>query len=104
MTFLSVILRRSRRIFPVVQKVRQEFLPWFRQYGFRMKLHTPYREVLVFEPHDFVLFGLCCYLKTPWQGISLDKERMIPRRLKWVLYTFKYRLAIMVNKRGLAVH
>src|SRR3989344_2319418 len=81
-----------------------------------MKLHTlknsfalplaPCPLPLIFIPysHYLPLLCPCADFKTVRKGIFFYQERVIPCCLKRVFNAFKYGLAVVVNRRGFAVH
>src|ERR1039457_7643178 len=69
-----------------------------------MKLHAPDWQFLVPHAHDFALAGFGSDFETIGQRVALDDERMIARGDKGIGHPHKKVLAVVLNRRGFAVH
>src|SRR5690606_3983954 len=76
---------------------------------FRMELHPFDIECLVAQAHDLVHAAVVMLrpgsdLKTVWQRLFFNDQRMVTRRGKRTRQAAEHTLAFVIDRRGLAVH
>ena len=71
---------------------------------FGMKLDTPYGQLPVAEAHDFPLRCLSGDLKAIGKCFPPYKQTMVAGSLEGIWKTLEQILAVMKNRRGLAMH
>jgi hypothetical protein len=80
------------------QKIGKEFLAVRCQNRFGMELHTPKRQILVPQGHDFPLGGLCRDLKAVRETLPANQEAVISGCLKRIGKSLKEILSIMKDR------
>src|SRR5262249_50926541 len=56
------------------------------------------------EPHDLALAGPCADLQTRGQRLPPHEQRMVARRVERIRQALEDRLAVVLDRRRLAVH
>lgn len=74
-----------------------------RQDGFRVKLHTEQRQVLMRQRHQRAIFGIC--QRTKWRATQrANNQRMVAHHRKILRDALKKRMAVVRHNRGFPVH
>jgi len=76
----------------------------FREDAFRVKLNAPNGVLFMFDAHDFAFIRFGGDFEAIGQGFPPYDQGMIASGGEWIGDAFEKVLAIVLNRRGFAVH
>ena len=91
-------------LLPKREEVSDDRPPAVGQDAFRMKLHAPDGMLAMPHSHDLAFLGLGGDLEAVRKRVAFDDQGVVARRHKRIGHPLKQVLAVVFNRRSLAVH